>query len=140
MAVAEKKAYFATTLDVRLVKGDRIWELEAALRFWSAELKCYVQAPMGYQTDFASVPRVPVAYWLYGGRAHHEGTLHDWAFCKDAINPRTGKPFTFMEANDLFLEAMTARKKPFYVRYPMYAAVCAFSYPFYHKRKVFDKL
>lgn len=98
------------------------------------------EAGKGFECDFASVPRLPIVYSVWGNRAHREGVLHDWAFRKNAINPKTGKPFTFMEANRLFLEAMECRRKPFYIRYPMYSAVCAFSYWHYHKRLVEDKL
>lgn len=136
MAKAEKKAYFISELEVKLAKGDGIWELEAPLAYWSP-LVGRIQVPAGFQTDFASVPRVPIAYWLYGARAHREGVIHDYLFRKDCVGSCR---ISFMDANKVFLEAMEARKKPFYVRWPMYAAVCAFSYPCFHKRKVFDKL
>ncbi len=139
MARLEGKSRFTTELDARLKDDDKIWILDASLGYLSA-LFGDLEVKKGFETDFASVPRVPIAFWLYGNRAHREGVLHDWAFRKDAINPKTGKPFTFMEANRLFLEAMAARGKPFYVRYPMYSAVCAFSYPCFHKRSVEDKL
>ena len=35
MAQAEKKAYFISELEVKLAKGDGIWELEAPLAYWS---------------------------------------------------------------------------------------------------------
>lgn len=134
MAKAEKKPYFISELEVRLVKGDGIWELESPLAYWSP-IAGRVQVPAGFQTDFASVPRVPVVFTLYGNRAHREGVIHDYLFRKDSI-PAVG----FSRANRVFLEAMECRGKPRYVRWPMYLAVCAFSYLCYHKRKVFDKL
>lgn len=33
--------------------------------------------PEGFVTDFASVPRVPFAYMLFGGKYNRTGTLHD---------------------------------------------------------------
>ena len=72
MAQAEKKAYFISELEVKLAKGDGICEPAAPLAYWSP-LVGRIQVPAGFQTDFASVPRLPIAYWLYGARAHREG-------------------------------------------------------------------
>jgi hypothetical protein len=134
------KARFISELSCSLKDDDSIWALKLRLLYYSAMLDALLEIEAGFETDFASVPRIPIAYTLYGNRAHREGVLHDWAFRRDAINPKTGKPFTFMEANKLFLEAMECRGKPWYVRYPMYSAVCAFSRPCFHKRSIKDKL
>jgi len=132
--------YFETELDARLKSNsDSIWIIRSPLVYYS-KLFGRNEVLEGFECDFASVPRIPIVYSLWGNRAHREGVLHDWAFRKDAINPKTGKPFTFMEANRLFLEAMECRGKSFYIRYPMYSAVCAFSYWHYHKRSVGDRL
>ncbi len=130
------KARFVSELNCSLKDDDSIWVLRSRLLYYSAMLDELIEMMAGFEMDFASVPRVPIAYLLYGNRAHREGVLHDWAFRKDAINPKTGVPFTFMEANKLFLEAMECRGKPWYVRYPMYSAVCAFSYPHFHKKSI----
>lgn len=133
--------YFETELDARLKDGrdESIWIIRGPLVYHS-KLFGRNEVLEGFECDFASVPRIPIVYSLWGNRAHREGVLHDWAFRKDAINPKTGKPFTFMEANRLFLEAMECRGKSWYIRYPMYSAVCAFSYWHYHKRLVGDRL
>jgi len=133
--------YFETELDARLKNSRResIWIIMASLIYHSM-LFGRIEVLEEFECDFASVPRIPIVYSLWGNRAHREGVLHDWAFRKDAINPKTGKPFTFMEANRLFLEAMECRGKPFYIRYPMYSAVCAFSYGHFHKRLIGCKL
>ena len=134
MAIALRKAMFITELEVELLDDDRIWVLSSPLIYHSKILG-RIQVPAGFQTDFASVPRLPLAYAMYGDRAHREGVLHDYLYRQDSI-PRA----SFKDANSVFLEAMEVREKPFYVRYPMYLAVCAGGYPSYHKRKVFDKL
>ena len=36
--------------------------------------------PMGSTTDLASVPRLPGAYLLFGGRARRSAILHDWLY------------------------------------------------------------
>jgi hypothetical protein len=138
-AIDNNQSAFLTEFDPRLTDNDSVWIIREPLIYQSPTYGLCV-VPGGFYTDFASVPRLPIIYELYGNRAHREGALHDWAFRKDAINPATGKPFTFMEANNLFLEAMECRGKPWYVRYPMYSAVCVGSYLCFHKKNVGDKL
>jgi len=128
------KPEFKTELDARLKDDDTIWVLDSPLVYYS-DIVGEITVPAGFETDFASVPRVPIAFTLYGNRAHREGVIHDYLFRKDS-KPLVG----FSRANRVFLEAMECRGKPWYVRYPMYSAVCAFSYLCYHKRNVEDKL
>jgi hypothetical protein len=133
MAKLDGKAEFTTDLDVQLKRGsDSIWIIRMPLLYYSPKYGD-IEIKAGFETDFASVPRLPIAYALWGNKTHREPVLHDFAFCKDS-------GFTFKQANDLFLEAMTCTGKPRYIRYPMYWAVCAFSYPCFHRRNVDDKL
>jgi len=37
-------------------------------------------APAGFITDLASVPRIPLVYWLVGGRANHAAVIHDYCY------------------------------------------------------------
>jgi hypothetical protein len=134
MALQKRKPEFLTELEVRLKDNDCIWVLESPLAYYSPQVGNIV-VPAGFETDFASVPRVPFAYTLYGNRAHREGVIHDALFRKDFM-----KWVSFSQANRIFLEAMECRGKPEYIRYPMYWAVCAFSRPCYHKRRLGDKL
>lgn len=34
----------------------------------------------GFETDLASVPRVPIVYTAVGGRGHKAAVLHDWLY------------------------------------------------------------
>ena len=34
----------------------------------------------GFLTDFASVPRLPLVYFLFGGVARKSAVIHDWLF------------------------------------------------------------
>lgn len=36
--------------------------------------------PEGFETDLASVPRIPVVYLAVGGRGHKAAVLHDWLY------------------------------------------------------------
>lgn len=39
-----------------------------------------VLIPAGYVTDFASVPRVPILFEMFGGLANKAAALHDWLY------------------------------------------------------------
>jgi hypothetical protein len=68
-------------------------------------------------TDFASVPRVPIAFLLAGDTAHRPAVLHDWLIKKMPI-PRT-------RADELFYEAMRSVGMPAWRAGMMYRAVAA---------------
>jgi hypothetical protein len=114
--------------------SDNIWVLTEPLVYWSERVG-RIEVPNEFQTDFSSVPRVPIAYQAWGDRCHREAVLHDYLFRKDS------KPnLPFMECNHIFLEAMGSRGVAFWVRYPMYAGVVTAGGLFYHKRNVGDHL
>ncbi len=39
-----------------------------------------LEVPQGFVTDFSSVPRIPLAYWLTGGKAKKAAVVHDWLY------------------------------------------------------------
>lgn len=126
---------FLTELDANLKPdSDTVWVLEKPL-IYESDIVGLIEVPAMFETDFASVPRIPLAYDAFGGRAHREAVLHDYLYRKDSMPLAS-----FMEANKVFLEAMTLRKKPVYIRYPMFWGVCVGGYPAYHKLNVMDKL
>ncbi len=43
-------------------------------------------APKGFVTDFASVPRIPVAYLLTGGCADQAAVIHDWLYTSHEVD------------------------------------------------------
>jgi len=88
-----------------------------------------------FETDFASVPRLPLVYDLFGDRAHYESVPHDYLYCKNS------KPVVSRETADkIFLEAMKVRGKGWFVRSMMYAGVRVGGWVAYHKRNVEDKI
>ena len=127
------KAEFLSDLYVELKPGrdDKIWVLTKPLIYNSTILNQQVVIRPGFETDFSSVPRVPVAYWFWGGRSHKESVVHDF-FYRINSNPVV----SFSKANAIFLEAMKSRGKPWNVRYPMYYGVCLGGFFSYHKRIV----
>jgi len=125
---------FLTDLDARLKDDDAVWVLDSPL-IYESDLLGLVEVPAGFETDFASVPRVPVAYWFFGDRAHRESVIHDYLYRIDSV-PQA----TLSQANDVFFEAMACRGKSCFVRWPMFLGVCLGGWASYHKRKVSDVL
>ncbi len=114
---------------------DKVFRLTEPLEYRSAYIGKKIVVPRGFETDFASVPRIPMVYSIWGDRAHREAVIHDYLYRKDS------EPMVpFHTANRIFLDAMCDRGKPFYVRWPMYLAVQAFGRGSYHKLKVGDML
>ena len=132
---------FITELDFRIKHGsDEVFILNKPLVYYSSYLKSLhidplVKAPAEFNTDLASVPRIPIVFALWGARCHNESVPHDFLFRKNSY-PNV----SFMIANRVFLEAMECRGKPARIRYPMYWGVVLGSYLCYHKRSVGDKL
>jgi len=93
---------FHTKLHVQLEDdlengGAGEWCLMAPLIYEANDGTIYT-VPTGFSCDFASVPRIPVIYALYGNRAHRPAVLHDYLLYSKEVTRRV--------ADDLFYEAM----------------------------------
>ena len=126
---------FITNLDMKLkIDTSNTWVITTPLVYGS-DLIGRVTVSTGFETDLASVPRIPIIYSMWGNRAHREAVVHDYLFRIDSV-PKVD----FAIANKVFLEAMDARAKRWYIRYPMYWAVCFGSKSFFHNHKVNDSM
>jgi hypothetical protein len=85
----------------------------------------------GFQTDLASVPRVPIVFMLWGDRAHREAVLHDYFYRTNSV-PLVSRS----EADNYFRLAMISRGQPWRIYYPMYLGVRAGGGSAYHKYPV----
>jgi hypothetical protein len=137
------KSGFLTTLSADLKEGtEQVWIIDKPLKYWSELLNCMIVVPHGFEskepdaydeasffeTDLASVPRLPIVYAAWGDRVHREAVIHDYLYRIDS-RPQA----TLQQANSVFLEAMESRGVSWHIRYPMYWAVCAVGRFFYHK-------
>ncbi len=97
---------FLSSLQVQEVddesnEGRGCWELLSALRYESKSQGTFV-VPIGFKTDFASVPRVPIAWLLCGDTAHPAAALHDYLYTYHPTGPgEQGRAL----ADDLLREA-----------------------------------
>jgi len=101
-----------------------------------------VEIPAGFETDLASVPRVPIAYLLWGDRAHREAVLHDYLYRVGAsilVGSKERIDIPKEEADWLFREAMIGQGVGWFIYHPMYAAVRCAGRSSFHQRNVMDK-
>lgn len=112
-----REAAFITRLYTEVV-DDQHDRLIRPLVFYSAVLDLDIKVPRGFVTDYASVPRVPIAYWLNGGTAKYPAVIHDYLYQK--------KDFPRADADRVFLEAMQVNGQPAWRRYAMYLGVRVF--------------
>ena len=108
---------FLSSLAVQRVPAG--WELVYPLVFESESLKRVIEVPVGFFTNFASVPRLPFAYLFFAGVADEAATIHDYAY-SGALR------ITRKQADTLFHEAMKASGTSAWRRYPMTWAVRLF--------------
>jgi len=93
------------------------WKLTDRLRYQSSYLGETICVPNGFVTDFASVPRVPVLYWLWGSRADRPSVIHDYLYRMAEVSRS--------DADYVFYESMRADGCATWKAYPMYVGVWA---------------
>jgi len=98
--------------------GRADWMLREPLIFQS-DLIGLLIVPSGFICDFASVPRLPVAFWLTGDTAHASAVVHDY-LCRVSI---PNGDVTWRQAADVFDEAMKAEGVSSWRRFLMRWAV-----------------
>ena len=99
-------SHVVTELDVRRLgpgpQGRSTWRLLAPL-VYESDLVGTISVPFGFVTDFASVPRLPLAFMVAGDHAHQAAVIHDWLYTTHAVD---GKPITRAQADAVFQEAI----------------------------------
>ncbi len=114
---------FETRLRAELVddlanNGQGEWRLLEPLVYVARDGRRFA-VPTGFSTDYASVPRVPLAYLVAGNTAHRPAVLHDWLI-RQRVVPRR-------EADDLFYEACQSIGLPEFRASVMHLAVRSFT-------------
>jgi len=75
---------FLDRLDVIQIdwrKGRAVWELHTPLRYRTAVLPdVTIFTPLEFITDLATVPRLPLAFLLAGGRGNRAAVVHDFGY------------------------------------------------------------
>ncbi len=71
--------------------------------------------PVGFFTDFASVPRIGIIYAMLGDTAHESAVVHDWCYFLGKLTRKM--------SDDVLFEAMGVSGIPFWRRWPIYWGV-----------------
>ena len=91
-------AKFVTELDVRLIDdAANLWQIESALVYCSDLFEEPILVEAGFRTDFDSVPRLPLAYWLTGDTGRAAAVVHDYLYRTGCV-PRELADAIFFEA------------------------------------------
>jgi hypothetical protein len=95
-------ARFLTPL--RAEKSGEYWTVLQPL-IYDSDVACKVFiVPEGFVTDFASVPRLPLAFLLTGDQAHEAAVVHDFLYSRGVVDRAT--------ADAVFREAAVASGEP----------------------------
>lgn len=139
-------AQFLTDLCATLLRDDSggweraTWRLDAPLEYSSDIMGVgKIVVPKGFETDFASVPRLPMMWVLAGGVGHRSATIHDWLYslAKQAQNSgATYKVFSRAICDAVFAEALACGGVGFFRRGAMWAAVRLGGWRYWGERKV----
>lgn len=111
-------AEFFTDLVARLNDDGETWILEKPLCYVSniaIDGKYVIIVPEDFETDFASVPRLPLSYLTAGNTAHKAAVVHDYLY-ENGIGTKE-------LADKIFLEAMEVSGIAAWRRTLMYWAV-----------------
>jgi len=109
---------FITRLCLEDGEGENpLCTLLSAFVYDSDVLKARVTVPEGFQTDLASVPRLPVVYLLTGATGNEAAVIHDFLY--------TSQPCTRKQADDTFHEALLASGVPGWRAWMMWCGVRA---------------
>lgn len=116
---------FKTHLKVELINNQgKKWKLLEDLVYEDKEHGT-ITVPKGFETDFASVPRIPVVFELVGDRGHSAASLHDWLYHNGELSRK--------EVDLILRSALRSTKVGKLRSYLMYYGVRAFGWMFYKK-------
>lgn len=111
-----------TPLDLRL-QTESTWITLAPLSFDSVALPGLLTVPAEFITDLGSVPRLPFAYLISGGRAPGPAVLHDYLYQHPLWTDRALADAIFYEAMGVVDAELGHRKESAIQRYLMWLAV-----------------
>lgn len=87
---------FVVLLDGRANDGRGLWRLTAPFSVFSEVAERWITVPAGIETDFATVPNLPIAAELFAGTARKAAVVHDYLY-KTASLPRSLADRVFAE-------------------------------------------
>jgi hypothetical protein len=82
---------FLNPLRVELVEdsADGKWRVLEPFQYQSDIGQATFVVPANFETDFCSVPRIPLAYSILGNRARRAGVVHDFLYSAHPVDRET---------------------------------------------------
>ncbi|AOY97386.1 hypothetical protein BKK79_36050 [Cupriavidus sp. USMAA2-4] len=96
-------------------QDDGLWQLVEPLVYQSDVAGQTFEVPPGFETDLASVPRLPVVFLLAGGTSNEAAVVHDFLY--------TMHPVPRAVADAVLREASSVTGVPAWRRWLMYWGV-----------------
>lgn len=96
-------------------QDDGLWRLVEPLVYQSDVAGQTFEVPAGFETDLASVPRLPVVYLLAGGTSNEAAVVHDFLY--------TVHPVSRAVADAVLREASAVTGVPAWRRWLMFWGV-----------------
>ena len=95
----------------------KTWKLLSDLRYevGGPDSDDVVEVPVGFYTDFASIPHKFRRFLPRWGKYGYAAVIHDWLYWK--------QPRTRLEADQIFLEAVTLRNVSAATKYFIYSVI-----------------
>lgn len=106
-----------------------VWKTLEPLNFRSERYQRHYVVPLDWETDLASVPRLPFVYLLAGGTATAPAVVHDFLYSC----PRLRQSRSREEADAVFYEAMLSVGVSRWRAWLMYQAVRVCGSKFYRE-------
>ena len=97
-------------------EGRGNWKLLSPFIYYSSFTDKIYTVPIGFITDFASVPRLPLVFWLFGEVTHEAAVVHDYLYRTPGIETKSN-------ADIILKEAMSIDKISWYKSYPIYLSL-----------------
>ena len=133
-ATAQRDGVFTTPVIVQVPmdeSGDKLWwRVVEPIIYHSERYSQDYKIPVNFETDFASVPRWPVVYLKYGGRASAAAIVHDYLY---NYGMALGLIQDREEADFVFLDAMLDTKVDPDIAQEMFDGVRQFGESHFHK-------
>lgn len=102
-------------LEVADNQDDGQWIVHSALVYQSDFAGRTFIVPCGFQTDLASVPRLPIIFWLTGASSNEAACIHDFLYSTHEVDRAT--------ADAVLREASAVTGVPAWRRWMMYWGV-----------------
>ena len=118
------KPRFLNTLQVKQLPNER-WEITQPLTFYSSF--GFISIPAGFDTDFCSIPRIPIVYSWLGNRFQAAGAVHDYIY--------RFKMFPRSICDDILAEAAAALGATGLEQNTIWLGVRSFGWMYYGKKK-----